>query len=43
LGQTLSGNNGAQRQLGKRFGISSTLYNAFDDWARRNPDLVLED
>jgi hypothetical protein len=39
----LATNNGAHRQLAKGFGISSGLYNAFDNWARRNPDLVLPD
>jgi hypothetical protein len=29
--------------LEKRFGISSTLYNAFDAWARNNPELVVAD
>ena len=29
--------------LEKRFGISSTLYNDFDTWARLHPDLVTPD
>jgi hypothetical protein len=36
----LATNNGAQRQLDKRLGLSSTLYNVFDDWGRANPGLI---
>jgi hypothetical protein len=39
----LATNNGAWRPIGKRLGHSVTLFNEFDVWARRNPDLVLSD
>jgi len=39
----LSTNNGAHRPIASRLSRSPRLINAFDDWTRRNPELVLQD
>jgi hypothetical protein len=39
----LATNNGANRPLQARFGISSALHNAFEEWSRANPELTFAD